>query len=397
MTTRPRLITSAALALAALAAFGCRGDAALTALERDPAFEALPAERQALLRVYAHHQSPEAAREWLAAGADGPLVVRAPALRASLGPEAAEALAALDEPLREGVLASWPAAFGDMPLGPIPARLGQYTDGYARCAARVWSDGLRAIPPGMRSAGAWLGPEALGELEAMPPRWRARLWRAVAADLFLALTDGPCSVGGVDAARAERLRSGAAESLKQIRARLPVTRAARALIEHPIPAWWFDDVDLRAQAWLSIHGTLDKFIYGTPPDTMAWRRPGNPSRPWERYAQKPYGNQNTSTLHGPYLTSELLACDERVGDYRCEFPLAWWSICFLEDVRVFEIHGPADWHDLCVRYPARGTEDDRLVPNWGAVSEEWDGVHLSLGGLLTAEQNRFESPAGWRC
>ena len=170
---------------------------------------------------------------------------------------------------------------------------------------------------------------------------------------------------------------------------------ARALIEHTDTAWWFDGVDLRAQAWLSIHGTLDKFIYGTPPDTMAWRRPENPSRPWERYAQKPLGNQITSTLYGPYLTSELVAYDKRAGDYYCQFPLAWWSMCFLEDVRVFEIHGPSDWHDLCVRYPARGTEDDRLVPNWGAVSEEWDGVHLSFGGLLTAEQNRYESPAGW--
>ena len=170
---------------------------------------------------------------------------------------------------------------------------------------------------------------------------------------------------------------------------------ARALIEHPGAAWWFDDVDLRAQAWLSIHGTPDKFIYGTPPDTMAWRRPENPSRPWERYAQKPLGNQSTSTLYGPCLTSELVARDERVGDYLCEFPLAWWSVRFPEEVRVFEVHGPSDWHDLCVRYPARGTEDDRLVPSWGAVSEQWDGVHLSLGGLLTAEQNRYESSAGW--
>ena len=36
-----------------------------------------------------------------------------------------------------------------------------------------------------------------------------------------------------------------------------------------------------------------------------------------------------------------------------------------------------------------------MVPNWGAVSEEWDDVHLSLGGLLTSEQNRYESPDGW--
>ena len=81
---------------------------------------------------------------------------------------------------------------------------------------------------------------------------------------------------------------------------------ARAVLEHPGTAWWFDDIDLDAQAWVSIHGTLQKFIYGTPPDTMAWQRPENPSRGWERYAQKPYGNQTTSTLYGPHLTSELV-------------------------------------------------------------------------------------------
>ena len=84
-----------------------------------------------------------------------------------------------------------------------------------------------------------------------------------------------------------------------------------------------------------------------------------------------------------------------MGDYLCEFPLAWWAMRFPLDARVFEIHDPSDWHELCVRYQARGTEDDRLVPNWGAVSEEWDGVHLSLGGLLITEQGRYESRAGW--
>ena len=172
---------------------------------------------------------------------------------------------------------------------------------------------------------------------------------------------------------------------------------ARAVIEHPGTAWWFDDIDLNAQAWVSLHWTNPplKFIYGTPPNTMGWQRPPNPSRRWERYAQKPRGTQITSTLYGPHLTSKLVAYGERVGDLMCEFPLAWWSMRFLEEVRVFEIHGPADWHNLCVRYPAKGTEDSRLVPNWGSVAEEWDGVHLSLGGVLTAEQNRYESPAGW--
>jgi len=186
----------------------------------------------------------------------------------------------------------------------------------------------------------------------------------------------------------------------QIAAELPALAReqadqAREIIVHPGTAWWFNDIDLNAQAWLSIEGTLINFIYGTPPNTLGWERPANPSQRWERYAQKPYGNQSTSTLYGPHLTSELVGRHDRVGDYMCEFPLAWWTISFMEEVRVFEIHGPADWHDLCVRYPAKGTEDDRLVPNWGEAAEEWDGAHLSLGGLLTAEQNRYESAAGW--
>ena len=54
---------------------------------------------------------------------------------------------------------------------------------------------------------------------------------------------------------------------------------------------------------------------------------------------------------------------------------AWWPMRFLEDVRVFEIHGPVDWYDLCTKYPAKYKESrSRLAPNWGAVAEEWDGV-----------------------
>ncbi len=61
---------------------------------------------------------------------------------------------------------------------------------------------------------------------------------------------------------------------------------------------------------------------------------------------------------------------------------------------MFEVDDPEAWHALCVRYTAMG-EDHRLVPNWSAVAEDWDAVHLTLGGLLTAEQVRIESVAGW--
>ena len=34
------------------------------------------------------------------------------------------------------------------------------------------------------------------------------------------------------------------------------------------------------------------------------------------------------------------------------------------------------------------------MPDWGAAAEDWDGVHVSLGGLLTTEQVRYESKGG---
>ena len=170
---------------------------------------------------------------------------------------------------------------------------------------------------------------------------------------------------------------------------------AHALIGHRYSAWWFADVDLQSQAWLPVQPYEGDRGRDVPPDSAEWHEPENPSSRWERYAQKPRGRQITSTVYGSKLTSKLIAYDERVGDHLCQFPMAWWSIRFPDSLRIFEIHSPSHWHDLCVRYPARGTQDDRLVPNWGAVSEEWDGVHLSLGGLLTAHQNRYESSAGW--
>ena len=95
-----------------------------------------------------------------------------------------------------------------------------------------------------------------------------------------------------------------------------------------------------------------------------------------------------------------MAVDERVGDFNLwSLPFEAWEISVPNDVQVFEIHGPADWNRLCVRYPAAGVTDgppdkEWLVPDWGAAAEDWDGVHLSLGGLLTAEQVRYQSEDG---
>ncbi len=45
--------------------------------------------------------------------------------------------------------------------------------------------------------------------------------------------------------------------------------------------------------------------------------------------------------------------------------------------------------------PRRRAKTTGSFPDWSAVAHDWDAVHLTLGGLLTSEQVRVESSAGW--
>lgn len=185
--------------------------------------------------------------------------------------------------------------------------------------------------------------------------------------------------------------SGHAAKVAALRAQAPSLRPmVQATLENPGIAWWYAPLDLDNQIWVS-HERL-------PPDTAKWQRPGGPSSVGERKLQRPR-EYNTSTLVGEY-TSEMFAygyvcCDFWGLLHQPDFRLHTWRIRFPATVRVYEVNDAADWHRLCVRYPARGVDDDRLVPDWGAVAAEWDGVHLTFGGLLSCEQTRYEDAAGW--
>ena len=166
---------------------------------------------------------------------------------------------------------------------------------------------------------------------------------------------------------------------------------ARSILEYPGSSWWFASIDLDHQVWLA-----DEHI---PPDTANWTRPNSPPNGWERSAQIPVGFQLTSTGYGG-VVSLLVSNDHGAGDMGWRLPLECWELRVLSDVKVFEVHGAEDWHQLCLRYPARGRDnagqdEDRLVPDWGAAALDWDGVHLSFGGLLSCEQRRYERDGQW--
>ena len=164
-----------------------------------------------------------------------------------------------------------------------------------------------------------------------------------------------------------------------------------ATLEHAGTAWWYEPLAPDRQVWIAHEGK--------PPDPSGWRQPNSPPSRWERYAQKPSGLQYTTTLYAG-RASQLFAYKNRSGDHWPQsWPLQCWLMRMPYDVKVYEVNGPEDWHRLCVAYPEQGSKDDRLVPDWGAVAVavDWDGVHLSLGGLLSGEQSRYESPEGCRC
>ena len=164
---------------------------------------------------------------------------------------------------------------------------------------------------------------------------------------------------------------------------------ARAILSRPEAAWWFGPLDRRAQ--LSAVNPTGTTV-PTPPIV-----PARPPSKWERYAQKPVWGLYTSTEVAG--TSSFLegaaACAGDLGPL--VYPVARYRLTVSATARVFTVDGPAAWHRLAVTYPAPepgGLLSGRVVPDFGAVARDWDAVHLTVGGLLTAEQVAVDGPAG---
>lgn len=174
------------------------------------------------------------------------------------------------------------------------------------------------------------------------------------------------------------------------------------MLAQPSTSWWFAPMDREEQIWISEDGS--------PPSEDSLITPSEPSTRWERYALKPVGGLFTSTMTEG-ISPMLAVIDLGVGDLRPAFgepPYRMWRMEVDPSARIFEIHGPNDWHRLCVEYPAEGNsgraagnepdfsrDPGKLVPDWSQVAREWDAVHLSFGGYLTSEQVRIESEHGW--
>lgn len=150
-------------------------------------------------------------------------------------------------------------------------------------------------------------------------------------------------------------------------------------------SWWFDPIDLDNQIWVP-HSR-------TTPNPDAWGlfddEHGGGQTPTRAYITSTYRDQTTS---------EMTDLDHMTG-VTPRYPLACCRLKIDSQVKVYEIAGPESWHNLCAQYPASWDIEQRedrhiLVPDWRAVSQDWDGVHLSFGGWITTEQVRRWSSVG---
>ncbi|HEY4870339.1 MAG TPA: hypothetical protein VIJ03_00425 [Candidatus Dormibacteraeota bacterium] len=146
-------------------------------------------------------------------------------------------------------------------------------------------------------------------------------------------------------------------------------------------AHWWDDLDRKNQIWV-----------GRSPDPPVEDQLIVDLTPFGSETPKPKRAFWTSTFV-PVLVSPWLHTPED----QFSGPYYTWEVTVTDSARVLEIHSRDTWSALARFYPKaeagfiftttphRPQNAARLDPDWSELSRDWDGVHLSIGGWLTAE------------
>jgi hypothetical protein len=174
-------------------------------------------------------------------------------------------------------------------------------------------------------------------------------------------------------------------------------RIAAYLLTTTAADWWYRPLNTNSQTW----------ICDDPDITRGNRLPfsTNYGHHWD--ATAPAVAVTTSTRL-PRLPAAVLLADHDLSPHQRPGPgtLSAWHAPLKPDIRVYEIHAPTDWVELVTRYPSHRTDlclapdlmrqwrPKELVwtPDWRAVSKDYDGVHLSVSGWLTATSQPLDVP-----
>ncbi len=221
------------------------------------------------------------------------------------------------------------------------------------------------------------------------------------ARFLQALSTREASSGYFDLLSTERLCELIAQSVaeltpywdgyqRQTEVLLASSASLRSFAEHLLhaagTATWFADLDRKRQEWMSSASPAPE-ASSFHPDL----------RPYGAGITKPRRALWTSTSVGEGSSGWLHYVPW--GEDRREPSYHRWHLEVVPTARVYEVHGPRAWQALCLAYPAPSslaypveTPAALIEPNWQAVAQDWDGIHLSTGGLLTTERVRWGLP-----
>lgn len=220
------------------------------------------------------------------------------------------------------------------------------------------------------------------------------------------------------ATRAAQLRHDAARLLTELHERLDnwpyrladqqaaaaypadaLQRIAAYLATAPAARWWWSALDRRSQTWIS----EDPAVTHTKIPHVT-----NYANRFDQTA--PAAAVTTSTRLPPALPASRLLWDYGASYARrpSSADLRAWDLKVKPDARVYEIHSPRDWVALVDRYvshrpdAALNLHVERAWPaqrvkavltvDWRAMAQDYDGVHMSVAGWLTAMSHVLEVP-----
>lgn len=296
--------------------------------------------------------------------------------------------------------------------------------------AMLTADALLAGPRGRRLCwtALWLGLDAVArQSAAWAPAWEAVTSGDLAGrlDQFaagVALAD-PAALAGDEAAVFEALgwtvdvaqywgepdaedrALAAAEGVRE--ALRPV---AAAVLAAPVSRWWGTPVDLERQRYAQFLGgnPLDEpALSGAAGRVAAWRADTvRKEESLKGTRQEPLGAWSREwwsdpALSGLPVTTRALPGLGAARLALVEDGLGWksarcWPLRPRAGARIYEVDGPGAWASLVARYPLDVTRSRRqdwwratgatgrwLIPDYQAVAEDYDAVHVTVFGYLT--------------
>ena len=202
------------------------------------------------------------------------------------------------------------------------------------------------------------------------------------------------------------------EALKAPEVAAGLVPVAQALSAAPAARWWSSPMTPDCQRYVqhvSSDGEDDPpHLSGAAANLTRWKsdtvederqarkRPSNPAANWSGHwwSSLALSSLVSTTRSLPGLGAVGLALVEDSSgwtDARC------WPLAPRAGSRIYEIFGPGDWAELVARYPLDVTRSRRhdwwrvtgwsgrwLIPDFTAVTVDYDAVHLSVIGYLTA-------------